>query len=254
MAVYYLNRGLVLEEVICVLINEYFKQIDYSSARKNYRVEASVSHPFARLYLKENEKMADVFPSVTVTTATDDKTAELFGIHPISKVGFTVDDIDDWGSDTDDDSGKKIAGLSAVTSQRVKDELKQIAQKQGYVYGLRRDIRRTDKISVEIWATNSTVKNDIYEVLRAFIGSNLHSVLYDRYTFFDPLIEDETLHGERSNNYNIDFGLELSGAMLSFNVNYTVSQIVFNTEATSINDVIDRGEFQFPLPQRKRQQ
>lgn len=244
MARYYLNRGIILEQVIVSLIHDYLEAIDADNLYQNFHIEATNRHPFASLYLHNTKTVADSFPAIIVTTATDDKTPALEDLKAwVTPVAFTDEDIDDWASNTYDNdfkdsnghivkAGKKIPGLCAVTSKDVIKELKKVTKRQGEVYGNKIEIRRTDRISVEIWADNEQVKNEVYEVLRLFIAGNLSNLLCDRYGFFDPLIDDVTVHGQRSNNYNMDFDIPLSGAMITFEVNYRVSQVVFDTDKT----------------------
>ncbi|MGP1490925.1 MAG: hypothetical protein ACTTI6_07675, partial [Treponema sp.] len=49
---------------------------------------------------------------------------------------------------------------------------------------------------------------------------------------------DNTIVGQRSNNYNFDFDVALNGAHISFDVNYCVEQIVLNTELTEVTNEI----------------
>lgn len=249
MARYYLNRGIILEQVIVSLIHSYLEAIDTDNLYSNFHIEATNRHPFANLYLHSNERAADTFPAIVVTTATDDKTPALNLQAWVSEVGFDESDIDTWASDTYGEdftdlngntvkAGTKIPGLCAVTSADVKNALKEIAKKQGYVYGDKIVSRRTDRISVEIWADNEQVKNEIYEILRLFFVGDLPRLICERYGFFDPLIDDSSVHGQRSNNYNMDFDVPLSGAMITFEVNYAVAQIVFDTEKQKINQEI----------------
>ena len=82
------------------------------------------------------------------------------------------------------------------------------------------------------------LKNEIYEQLRLYVASNLPYILADRYPFFDIAIFDNTITGHRSNNYNFDFDVVLSGAHISLDVNYCVEQIVLNTELTEVSNEI----------------
>lgn len=251
MARYYLNRGIILEQVIVSLIHDYLEAIDADNLYQNFHIEATNRHPFASLYLHNTKTVADSFPSITVTTATDDKTPALEELKAwVTPVAFTDEDIDDWASNTYDSdfkdssghivkAGKKIPGLCAVTSKDVVKELKKVTKKQGEVYGNKIEIRRTDRISVEIWADNEQVKNEVYEVLRLFIAGDLRQILSERYNFFDPLIDDGSVHGQRSNNYNMDFDIALSGAMITFEVNYLIAQVVLDTDKAKISQDIE---------------
>ena len=251
MARYYLNRGIILEQVIVSLIHEYLEAIDADNLYKNFHIEATNSHPFASLYFHNNERAADDFPKIVVTTTADDKTPALDGLKAwITPVSFSDEDIDDWASNTYDKDfidlngnivkgGEKIPGLCAVTSKAVINALKKVTKKRGEIRGNKIEIRRTDRLSIEIWADNEQVKNEVYEITRLFVAGDLRHILAERYGFFDPLIDDGTIHGQRSNNYNMDFDIPLSGGMISFEVNYLISQVVLDSDKTAMSEDIE---------------
>lgn len=251
MSRYYLNRGIILEQAIVSLIHNYLEAIDSDNLYKNFHIEATNRHPFTSLYMHNNTRASDVFPAIIVTTATDDKTASLDNLQAwVSEVSFDESDIDDWASDTYDndfadsngniiEAGTKIPGLCAITSTSVKNALKKVVKKRGFVLGQKIEMRRTDRISIEIWADNEQVKNEIYEVLRLFVMGDLRNLLTKEYNFFDPLIDDSSVHGQRSNNYNMDFDIALSGAMISFDVNYLISQVVLDTDKVKMSNDIE---------------
>lgn len=251
MARYYLNRGIILEQVIVSLIHDYLDAVDADNLYQNFHIEATNRHPFANLYLHNSKTAADEFPKIVVTTATDDKTPALDNLQAcLSPVAFTDEDIDDWASNTYDKdfidsngntvkAGTKIPGLCAITSKNVVKSLKKVTKRQGEIYGNKIEIRRTDRMSVEIWAENEQVKNEVYEILRMFIAGDLRFILAEKYNFFDPHIDDSSMHGQRSNNYNDDFGFSLSGGMLSFEVNYLISQVVLDSDKTGLSNNIE---------------
>lgn len=250
MAVYYLNQGIILEQAIASLIHDYLETIDAEGLYKNFHVEVSNSHPFASLYLHNNIMAADSFPSITVSTQSDDKTSELTQLAAdIDTVGLTSSDIDLLTSNTYTNdftditgvkhkAGEKIPGLCAVTSDSIKKELKKIADEKGFVYGYDIKTRRTDRIGIDIWADNEQVKNELYEILRLFVAGGLIYVLQAKYKNFDISIFDHSMHGQRGGNYNLDFDVPLSGSMLTFDVNYCIRQVIVDTGIKTINEII----------------
>lgn len=251
MARYYLNRGIIFEQVIVSLIHDYLEAIDSEHLYENFHIEATNRHPFARLYMHNNTRASDAFPAIIVATATDDKTPALDNLQAsVTEIRFDESDIDDWASNTYDndfvdsngnavEAGSKIPGLCAVTSESVRKALKKAVKKHGFVYGQKIEMRRTDRISIEIWADNEQVKNEIYEVLRLFVMGDLRNLLSEKYNFFDPLIDDSNVHGQRSNNYNMDFDIALSGAMITFDVNYLISQVVLDADKVKMSNDIE---------------
>lgn len=250
MAVYYINQGIILEQAIASLIHDYLEKIDTDNLYKNFHVEVTNAHPFASLYLHNNTRASDVFPAIIVSTQSDDKTSELSQFSAdVQTIGLTASDIESLTSNkyTEDftditgaklEAGERIPGYCAVVSDSVKKELLKITQKQEYAYGYDIITRRTDRIGIDIWADNEQVKNELYEMMRLFVTGGLPIVLNARYKNFDISIFDQSIHGQRSGNYNLDFDIPLSGASISFDVNYCVRQIIVDTGITTINEVI----------------
>lgn len=238
MAVYYLNRGLILEQSIIAVLHEYLETIDVDGLYKNFHIDVTNSHPFASLYLHNNLNASDLFPAIVVSTQNDDKTGDLAQLPAcIDVVGLSTQDIDYLTKTTNKD-GKKIPGLVNVATQKVIDEIKGVINEQGYVYGLDVKTRRTDRIGIEIWADNEQVKNELYEIIRLFLPAGLLMQLEQKYKDFDISLFDHTLHGQRGGNYNMDFGVALSGASLTIEVNYCIEQVIVDTGITNIQDVI----------------
>jgi hypothetical protein len=48
-------------------------------------------------------------------------------------------------------------------------------------------------------------------------------------------IFDDTVYGQRSNTFNLDFGVELHGAHITFNADYIIEQSVIDTELVDEN-------------------
>ena len=249
-AVYYLNKGVILEQAIKSLIHDYLETVDVDEIYRNFHVEVTNSHPFASLYLHNNSKAADSFPAIVVSTQNDGKTAQLSQLSAeIRTVGLTAADIENLTSnkykkDFTDITGKKhkagekIPGYCAVTSKRIKEELIKAAEETGYVYGYDVTARRTDRIGIDIWADNDQVKNELYEMVRLFVTGGLPIVLSAIYSDFDPSIFDDSLNGQRSGNYNLDFDVQLSGSMITFDVNYCIKQIIIDTAIQTIQGII----------------
>ena len=250
MAVYYLNKGLILEQAIVSLIHDYLDKLDIDNIYKNFHVEVTNSHPFASLYLHNNSRAADSFPAIVVSTQSDDKTSELAQLSAdLRTIGLNAQDIESLTNNrytqnfkditgVEHKTGEKIPGLCSVCSDNVKEELLQAIEKTGLVYGYEVTTRRSDKIGIDIWADNEQVKNELYEMVRLFISGGLPIVLSANYKDFDTAIFDVSLHGQRGGNYNLDFDVQLSGAMITFDVNYCIKQIIIDTDIQTIQGII----------------
>lgn len=235
----YLNRGIVIEQALVDLIHSYFDSLNFENIYPNFHLEVTTQHPFADLYLHDNLNASDVFPAIVVTTEEDKKTSELSSLRQeTDAVGLTADDIDKIVSNHDQD-GILIPGLCNIVDETKLQELKDVCERQTYVYGLSIVSRRTDNISIEIWAENNQLKNEIYEQLRLFILGNLRHILNSNpYKYYDFNIDDDTVNGQRSNNYNFDFDVALCGAHITFEINYLVQQLILDTDLDGINKEI----------------
>jgi hypothetical protein len=118
----------------------------------------------------------------------------------------------------------------------------------GKLHGFSTGLRRHENISVEIWAENPQVKNELYELCRLFIGGALTDYLETEFggdkdsnpETYGLTIFDDSLHGERSNNYNTDFSVTLAGGQLTFGVDYFLEQTVIDTELID-TELVDGG-------------
>lgn len=243
----YLNRGLILEQALVSLVREYFETLHLDNKYQNFHISVTTEHPFAELYLHEGRNASDSFPCVVITTQEDRKPFEFdeLASNEVEGLGITEHDLDEITKTTETYFNKKgvektreIPGLCTVVDEKTLEAIRKTIEKQGYCYGYSIRSRRKDTLGLEIWAENVQLKNEIYEQLRLYVASNLPYILADRYPFFDIAIFDNTITGHRSNNYNFDFDVVLSGAHISLDVNYCVEQIVLNTELTEVSNEI----------------
>ena len=233
----YLNRGLILEQAIVAIVRDYFATLRLENTYKNFHISVTTEHPFAELYMHEGKNASDSFPCVVVTTSDDRKPHEFDDLAPnnIEGIGISESDLQEIIKTTETYKNKK--GVEKTREQTLA-AIRATIEKQDYCYGFSVRTRRKDTINFEIWAENAQLKNEIYEQLRLFTASSLPIILEDKYGFFDPALFDNTIVGQRSNNYNFDFDVALNGAHVSFDVNYCVEQIVLNTELTEITNEI----------------
>lgn len=243
----YINRGLILEQLLVSAIADYFKTINLEGIYKNFHVNVTNSHPFADLLAYESEKTNDNFPAVIITTESEDKTSELMDLAPeVDAVGFDLARIEELTQNTEiiikkgKEKQEKIPGYCNIIDSDAIETIKSVIEKQNYIYGIDIRNRRTDHVSIEIWAENNQLKNELYEQIRLFVTGNLRFILRNnKYLPYDIALFDSTISGQRSNNYNFDFSTTLCGARISFDVNYRVEQIVLDTEITGLNkDII----------------
>lgn len=241
----YLNRGIILEQAICAAIRDYFDNLHLENTYKNFHVSVTTEHPFCEFYFNEGLNASDSFPAIVITTQEDRKPAEFDELMPhVEGVGLDVNDVEIITKTTEQviKNGKtktvEIPGLCTVVDEKTLNAINETITRQGQVYGYSIRTRKKDSLGVEVWAENVQLKNELYEQLRLFITGNLRNILENKYPFFDIALFDNSVTGHRSNNYNFDFDVVLSGAHISFDVNYCVEQIVLNTDLTEVNSKI----------------
>jgi hypothetical protein len=253
----YLNRGLILEQAICAVIEEYLETIQLDKTFRNFHTHITLRHPFAHLFMEKGLKAADHFPSVVVSTCDEDKPPELDGLPPIMQgcseldaVGLSSEDIDVILATTETKTigGKTVErqkpGIPIVASGEAIAAIRaKLVNPEDRVYGWSVRTYRHDSISIEIWAENEQVKNQIYSDLDLFILGNLRNILISKYENNDLKIDEESIRGQRSGAWNIDFAVVLSGANIRFEVNYAIEQILINTELKELHrEIIVEGK------------
>lgn len=262
--IYYLNIGLIIEQAICDVVKTFIDRQRFDEVYENFHISITNQHPFAHMIIDNNARCSDLFPSVVITSQSDSKVPEMANVPPqVSAIGMTADDIDELLAlpyrdlyKTNEDGStepiirnglpakEKIPGWVMVTDSYSINILRNIANSRstesesGMVYGLKVNNKRRDRISVEIWAENNQLKNELYEHLRIFLISSLDSLLHEKYPYFNINVLDNSVNGDRSSNFNFDFDAILSGSHLSFDVDYSVAQIIFDTELTNISKEI----------------
>lgn len=233
--IFYLNRGLIVEQALCQEIENYLNTIHLDETYPNFHVKVTNNHPFAHLYLHTTATAADEFPAIVVTTETDNKTNDLMQIgEDTTAVGLEIEDFNSFMEEVD-----KLPGVCTLCDPESEKEIRNIFEKAQYIYGLKIDQRKTDRISIEIWADNNQLKNELYEQIRLYVSGYMQTLLRNKYAGFGLDYFDGTIRGERSNNYNVDFDVALSGAHISFEINYCISQIVLDSELSGITNQIE---------------
>lgn len=259
--IYYINMGFILEQAISDVVKTYLDRLRLDEVYANFHISVTNDHPFAHMIIDQNARCADTFPSVVITSQSDGKVSDMNNVPPqVFGIGLTSNDIDELIASSLRNKVKinqngevvtvtkngqiqkeRVPGFVLVTDNNAIEQLKTVADSrtigttQGMVYGLKYITRRHDHVSVEIWAENNQLKNEIYEHLRLLFSSSLEHVLQERYSMFDIAVFDGTVNGERSSNYNFDFDALLSGSHISFDADYNVCQYIIDTSINEIN-------------------
>lgn len=259
--IYYLNMGFILEQALVDVIKRYFDRQKLDDVYGNFHLSVVNEHPFAHLIVDSHARASDSFPAIVITTQSDSKPSDLVNVPPQTfAVGYTSEELDSMLSMTMRDKTKidehgevipvkkkgefvkeKIPGFVFVTDPTTIDKLKEVAdsrtkdEEPGAIYGIKVNTRRRDHVSIEIWAENNQLKNEIYEHLRLLVASSLEQTLHEQYSMFDPSLFDASINGERSSNYNLDFDCILCGSHIAMDIDYNVSQIILDTEINNLS-------------------
>ena len=243
--IFFLNRGLILEHEVVKALKKYFSIIRVPEYYKNFTVSITNQHPFARMILSDapEKDAASLFPVVIVATEDDSKPAELANLVDAGSVSIELEDIKEA------DGGSAVERRYDMITPEIMAELRKCMAKRDdkHIYGASLFIRRRDHISIEIWAENPQLKNELYEIIRLFICGFLRDYLAELYKQYfgeleggqSPLvIFDTSVRGQRSNNFNVEFGIELHGAHITFDADYIIEQTVIDTDIVDTENLL----------------
>jgi hypothetical protein len=231
--VFYLNKGLILEQIIVQDLKEYFALVGVPEYYGNVTVNITNKHPFARLLINDIQGKApdtSLFPAIVVATEDDGKPAELMELTSANGIALTPEDVTPPAEGGE--SPLEARGYMLLTREKL-DALRAAITEKGRVYGVSCFIRRRDRIAIEIWAENIQLKNELYELVRLFVCGWMRESLEKRLEESGLTIFDHSVRGQRSNNFNVDFSVDLSGALITFEADYIVEQTVVDTELKS---------------------
>lgn len=220
----YFNRPLILEQIIKDALIEYFEALKLSSYYKKWTIHITNEHPFS-LMLPSYTFNASIFPSVVVSTVNDSKPATLNMLSETKELILVKEDI----------SQLKDAGY--MVADEVLEELEKAFKTKERLIGVTHIIRRQEKIAIEIWSENTQLKNELYEQVRLFIAGGIRTALSKYVKNNNLVIFDNTLQGDRSGNYNYDFGVTLFGARLTFDADYFIEQSLVDTDLRCTNTI-----------------
>jgi hypothetical protein len=237
---FFLNRGLILEQEIVQALKKYFSISGVPDFYKNFTVSITNEHPFARMALSETpEKDAvSLFPVIVVATEDDAKPTELSDVIDMQELTIEPQDIAEKEGGLPSDVEKRYIMMTPSKMSALRAEMD--TRKDKRIFGITYFIRRRDHISIEIWAENPQLKNELYELIRLFVCGFMKNYLDKLYgEFFKELEEegesplvifDSSVRGQRGNNFNFDFGIGLSGAQITFDADYLIEQSVIDTD------------------------
>ncbi len=216
-----------VEEILLKQMREYFRdEIKFGSMYPNYaNIRIDLTHPFAFLFDKEINNTPipnDLFPSITIVVTNDTKPVELKPLLHPKKI--TIDEIKDIENNRE---------LYLVPDADL-EALKTFIQANEYSWSEGTGTMRRAAISIEVWTDNPQLKNKIYDLVYAFFVGKKR---YEIDEIYSVKLFEEQLNGQRSGNYNFDFGKMYFGGMIGIPADYPLNQYFVNTEIKTIAGV-----------------
>ncbi|MDR1902335.1 MAG: hypothetical protein LBQ88_08665, partial [Treponema sp.] len=181
-------------------------------------------HPFAQfLDNKGDDNGASLFPAVVITSETDVHAPP--GSHFAEAERLTLN-----SADVD-----KLIEYGYLIDPETVEKIRNEFEGREKLYGLTHIIRRTERISIQIWAENIKLKNYLYEMIRLFVMGGLHESMEEYRAKNNLVIFDETVTGQRSGTYSSACGVTLAGANIVFDADYIIEQSFIDSELIELN-------------------
>ena len=188
-------------------------------------VRVSPVHPFAYLIDQQVNGArvpTDLFPSVTVIADTDTKPESFFA---------TVEETSIGGAELQDIiNNREMYIISDNDLQAIQQYTS--AQK---LNGIGISTIRSVTLSIEVWADNVLLKNRIFDLIESYFAGAKRVDLWNNKNI---LIHEESIQGNRSGNYNFDFGKILFGGVVTCRADYMMEQIIFDTDITEAKKIL----------------
>jgi len=185
-------------------------------------VRVSETHPFAYLMDQEINNVpvpVGLFPSITIVNDTDNKNAALMMQKQVhTEIEITSTALDDIKAHRNlyIISDKDVVAIEALL-ERFNGKL--------FASGVESFIRGS--MVAEIWSENYEVKGAIYDIFRNFLIGIKKFTIQENYGI---IVLEDSIRGEKSGNYNFDFGHILYGGIARFDTDFTIKQYFIVTD------------------------
>lgn len=229
----------VAEELLVSALEKYFDDLDWVGTYPNFpkiRINNEFPWvPYMRNTMADSGGQLDLskvinnqtalFPSLTVVNDSDGKATTQF-IRKDSTSLVTEDIVAFKELAAEEGQYISPAGLQAIEDAITTN---------GVVYGTRIIYKKSEVIKIDVTVDDETnVKNRIFDLVMQFLVGQGQIDLNNNEKVE---IKTESIHGNRSGVYNIDFGRVLKGSTIQFDVNYDIVQVYYNTDAGVIESV-----------------
>ena len=188
-------------------------------------VRVSPNHPFVELLDQQvngTKQPANLFPSVTVTSVQDSMMA-----------GYALPDGEYNPIALTDLAEINTANGYVVTQSQLTALQTYLAGNPTNPMSKLIDVVRTHSMALEIWADNLIIKNKLFDFIILALSGTIRFDLKG----LGMTIKVEAIQGQRTGNYNTDFGKLLYGAAINFSVDVDYWQISVDTTQVDITSV-----------------
>jgi len=205
-----------IEEILINSLRSYLtSEVKFKDIYKNFgNVRVSGTHPF--VYLMESEingtKLPQgLFPSITLVMESDMKNPEI-------NIPILIKDFEISSTQINDIKTNRSLYIISDSDLSALDT----ATQGGETLWARgaRQYRRASLVC-EVWSLNPKVKNRLYDLVINFLMGVQRFTIKQMY---DIIIIENEISGEKSGNYNFDFGKIIYGGMIRFPLDYVVAQ------------------------------
>ena len=218
-----------VEDIIIEEVKKYFyEEVRFKELYPNFgNLRVSGTHPIAFLVDQQinNTKLpVGLFPSITIIDDTDQKTPEIPILTPLKDVTVAAAEVSDM------EDNREMHSISDKDLQTLKD----LTQNDNVLHAEGVETFRSASMVAEIWSENPKIKNKIYDLLIGFLIGIKRFTIKDLYGI---VVNDNSIAGEKSGNYNYDFGKILYGGILRFTIDFSIRNYMIDTEIGKIAEV-----------------
>jgi len=221
------------ETAITKILQQYFSDLSFPEIFPNFgNINIGNSHPFATLLMNELLKgdvdASSLFPAITVNDSDDNQDEmEIGGAYIEFELTHTeyiqIKDMVNSGE--------------AFCSQTGLDRLDTHFASNSTAGAYKRIIRSKSNIDFNIWSPNKEVTSFLYDAVKQCVSlytKDLHDVGVD---FLGGM------HGRRSGDYNMDFGIILYGANLSIPVHLEIMSNYVDVKLAIVDSIVVNPDY-----------
>jgi len=220
------------ETVLPKMIQEYFKELGYSSIYPNFNtLRIGAIHPFALLLFQDitNQSLdLSVFPSITVSDTSDSEVFDELGRGYV-EMSLDADDIATIVTARQD-------GFLLLSDESV-SRLQQATMGGEKVIGKQRRYKANHNIDLNIWSENKDMTGMLYDMVKHFVMGNIHTLHEKGIDVLSPLT------GRRSGDINVEFGKILFGANITVPVTIETASMIVDMPLEALETVTVQPDF-----------